>query len=163
MRSLSLALSRIDRGGPLLRDGLQLGAGVRDRASRSCAGQARSVSPWPFETRRRPLAPPMCCMSYSVGVGGPQGSWALWALTFYNPNSVYHYESDDTWRDRLPAATVSTAGADRPQRLRGAQPQAPSEHDGADSVSALRAPPPSRTTHGRSRTSAHRWETTVVL
>jgi hypothetical protein len=30
---------------------------------------------------------------------GPQGSWALWALTFYNPNSVYRNGSDDTWRD----------------------------------------------------------------
>ena len=47
--------------------------------------------------------PPAPCSAYvlyvySVGVGGPQGSWALWALTFYNPNSVYRYESDDTWR-----------------------------------------------------------------
>ena len=57
------------------------------------------VSPWTFETRRRPLAPPVYCMYVVYGWGGPQGSWALWALTFYNPNSVYHYESDDTWRD----------------------------------------------------------------
>ena len=32
---------------------------------------------------------------------GTQGSWALWALTFYNPNTVYRYESDDTWRHLL--------------------------------------------------------------
>ena len=51
---------------------------------------------------------------------GPQGSWALWALTFYNPNSVYHYESDDTWRDGLlgrrsvvpPADVCAACGTD---------------------------------------------------
>ena len=52
-------------------------------------------SPQAFVTRRRPLAPPVYCM-YMVWRGGPQGSWALWALTFYNPNPVYLYESDDT-------------------------------------------------------------------
>ena len=40
-----------------------------------------------------------CTNHSSRELRGPQGSWALWALTFYNPNSVYHYESDDTWRD----------------------------------------------------------------
>ena len=54
------------------------------------------VSPWTFETRRRPLAPPVYCMYVVYGWGDPKGRWALWALTFYNPNPVYLYESDDT-------------------------------------------------------------------
>ena len=62
-------------------------------------GQLASVVSLAYVTRRRPLAPPMYLYSVLLcGGGGPQGGRALWALTFYNPNSVYRYESDDTWR-----------------------------------------------------------------
>ena len=82
--------------------------GVRVLLARARSG----VSPWTFETRRRPLAPPVYCMYVVYGWGGPQGSWALWALTFYNPNSVYHYRSDDTWRDHVVSGDRWVIGVD---------------------------------------------------
>ena len=54
-------------------------------------------------TRRVRLAPMQVSsrlhQPFVAQAEGTQGSWALWALTFYNPNSVYHHGSDDTWRD----------------------------------------------------------------